>query len=190
MLSSRLKSKHCRAAGQTVHLVFPNCTHTHIYVHARWPMSPRAEHFLVCSRSPPHFRAQLFVCREDCLQVLEGPLALPSRCRSINTFEVGDRGGVEKTKVQTHAHGGWICMKTSSSLSQSPTSLTGKLPRPARSLYVPLRPPTPTTTTPVSASTTTQQQQPLDLHTVANARNTEQLLEFCHTSALQLNYTY
>lgn len=76
---------------------------------------PTSVHFLVCSRSSPHFRAQLFVCREDCLQVLDGPFALPSRCRSINTFEVGgwrrgtEGGGVEKDKsphphIRAHTH--------------------------------------------------------------------------------------
>lgn len=171
-------------------------------------MSPRAEHFLVCSRSPPHFHTQLFVCREDCLQVLDGPYALPSRCRSINTFEVEGTvggGGMKKTKVQTHTHAhtqrerfsGWICMKTSSSLSQPPITLRDppaplleNSPTPPRSLHFLPHPHTKhhdscfllhNDTTAASAC----------LRTVANGWNTEQLPELWLTSAVRLNnYAY
>lgn len=119
---------------------------------------PTSVHFLVCSRSSPHFRAQLFVCREDCLQVLDGPFALPSRCRSINTFEVGGgsggrrEGGSKKTKVHTHTHTHtqrkrfpWICMRTSLSLSQ-PLRHPSVPPSPI-TLITPTNPPLPHTHT-------------------------------------------
>lgn len=48
---------------------------------------PTGMHFLVCSRSSVYFHTQLFVCEEDCLQVLDGLFILPSRRCPTNTFE-------------------------------------------------------------------------------------------------------